>query len=593
MSNNPGKQPKNRSGSIFNWPLTRRIFGLAGPYKKSVYIAIVLTLIGAVLAPYRTYLIKVTLEDYVAPGDYNGLVNIILLMVVLLLANTAINFWQGYITAWLGQTVIKDLRLKVYNFITRLKMRYFDRTPVGTMVTRTVNDIETLSNVFSEGLIVITGDILQIIVILAFMFSIDWRLSLVSLSVMPLLLISAYVFKEKVKKSFTEVRNAVANLNAFVQEHITGMQIVQIFNREKEEYDRFKSINGLHRDANIRGVMYYSVFFPVVEIITALATGLVVWYGIKLIIGGNISYGVIVTFIMFINQFFRPIRQLADRVNTLQMGMVAAERVFKLIDETDQLEPSGTYKPGRIKGEVEFKNVWFAYNEEDWVLKDISFKVEEGKSLALVGATGAGKSSIINLINRYYAINKGEILVDGRNVSDYDVYDLRTNVAVVLQDVFLFSGSVESNIRLYDEKITREKIIEAARLIGADSFIQRLPGGYDFDVMERGSSLSVGQRQMISFIRALAADPKVLILDEATSSVDSETEELIQHAIEVLMKGRTSIAIAHRLSTIQHADRILVLDKGQVVESGTHNELLAAKGYYEKLYNYQFAGVAG
>ena len=577
---------------MFNWPLTRRIFSLAGPYKKSVYIAIVLTLIGAVLAPYRTYLIKVTLDDYVATSDYNGLINIVLLMVVLLLVNTAINFWQGYLTAWLGQTVIKDLRLRVYGFITRLKMKYFDRTPVGTMVTRSVNDIETLSNVFSEGLIVITGDILQIVVILFFMFNIDWRLSLVSLSVMPLLLISAYVFKEKVKKSFTEVRNAVANLNAFVQEHITGMHIVQIFNREKEEYDRFKSINGLHRDANIRGVMYYSVFFPVVEIITALATGLVVWYGVKLIIGGDISYGVIVTFIIFINQFFRPIRQLADRVNTLQMGMVAAERVFKLIDETDQLEPTGTYKPGRIKGDVEFKNVWFAYNEEDWVLKDISFKVEEGKSLALVGATGAGKSSIVNLINRYYAINKGEILIDGRNVSEYDVYDLRTNVAAVLQDVYLFSGSIESNIRLYDETITREKIIEAAKLIGADTFIQRLPGGYDFNVMERGSSLSVGQRQMISFIRALAADPKVLILDEATSSVDSETEELIQHAIEVLMQGRTSIAIAHRLSTIQHADRILVLDKGQIVESGTHDELLNAKGFYEKLYNYQFAGVA-
>ncbi|HYG16918.1 MAG TPA: ABC transporter ATP-binding protein, partial [Bacteroidia bacterium] len=540
----------------------------------------------------RTYLIKVTLDDYVATSDYNGLINIVLLMVVLLLVNTAINFWQGYLTAWLGQTVIKDLRLRVYGFITRLKMKYFDRTPVGTMVTRSVNDIETLSNVFSEGLIVITGDILQIVVILFFMFNIDWRLSLVSLSVMPLLLISAYVFKEKVKKSFTEVRNAVANLNAFVQEHITGMHIVQIFNREKEEYDRFKSINGLHRDANIRGVMYYSVFFPVVEIITALATGLVVWYGVKLIIGGDISYGVIVTFIIFINQFFRPIRQLADRVNTLQMGMVAAERVFKLIDETDQLEPTGTYKPGRIKGDVEFKNVWFAYNEEDWVLKDISFKVEEGKSLALVGATGAGKSSIVNLINRYYAINKGEILIDGRNVSEYDVYDLRTNVAAVLQDVYLFSGSIESNIRLYDETITREKIIEAAKLIGADTFIQRLPGGYDFNVMERGSSLSVGQRQMISFIRALAADPKVLILDEATSSVDSETEELIQHAIEVLMQGRTSIAIAHRLSTIQHADRILVLDKGQIVESGTHDELLNAKGFYEKLYNYQFAGVA-
>lgn len=584
MSEQPKKKKKG-----FDWPLTRRIFALAGPYKKSIWLATILTLVGAVLAPWRTDLIRLTLDEEVAKGDMQGLINMTLLMIALLLINTAINFWQGYVTAWLGQVVIKDLRLKVYDFISRVKLRYFDRTPVGTMVTRTVNDIEALANIFSEGLIVISGDILQIIVILYFMFSVDWRLTLVSLTVMPLLLLAAYVFKEKVKKSFTDVRNAVANLNAFVQEHITGMQIVQIFNREKEEYRRFKKINSEHRDANIRSVMYYSVFFPVVEIITALATGLVVWYGVKEIVGGGITYGVIVTFILFINQFFRPIRQLADRINTLQMGMVSAERVFKLIDDEELTEATGGYKPEKVRGEVEFKNVWFAYNEEEWVLKDISFKVEEGKSLALVGATGAGKSSIVNLINKFYPINKGEILVDGRNVNDYDINSLRSNIAVVLQDVFLFSGSVAANINLYDDHISRDKIIEAAKLVGAHGFISRLPGGYDFNVMERGSSLSTGQRQMISFIRALAADPKILILDEATSSVDSETEELIQHAIEVLMQGRTSIAIAHRLSTIQHADNILVLDKGQIVEQGNHEQLLAQKGYYEKLYNYQFA----
>lgn len=576
---------------MFDWPLIRRIFGLAAPYKKQVYLAIFVTLVSAWLGPYRTKLIKDVLDNDVAKGDYEGLINMTLFMIALLIVNTAINFWQSYVTAWLGQAVIKDLRLKVYAFVTRLKLKFFDRTPVGTMVTRTVSDIESLSNVFSEGLIVIAGDVLQIGVILYFMFSLNWQLTLVCLSVLPLLLIAAYIFKEKVKSSFTEVRNAVANLNAFVQEHITGMQIVQIFNREREEYKRFKSINAMHRDANIRSVMYYSVFFPVVEIITALATGLVVWYGVKGVIGGDITYGIIVSFIVFINQFFRPIRQLADRINTLQMGMVAADRVFKLIDDKAQLEPEGTYKPDTLKGEVEFKNVWFAYNEEDWVLRDVSFKVKEGKTLALVGATGAGKSSIVNLINKFYTVNQGEILVDHRNVNDYQLASLRSNVAVVLQDVFLFSGSISDNVRLYDDYISKEKIIEAAKLIGAEEFIQRLPGGYDFNVMERGSSLSVGQRQMISFIRALAADPKILILDEATSSVDSETEELIQHAIEVLMKGRTSIAIAHRLSTIQNADEILVLEKGQIVESGTHEELLNGKGYYEKLYNFQFAGV--
>lgn len=583
------KDPKNKKQKGYDWALIVRIFGLARPYKGFVIGAVILTLASAVLTPVRTKLIQLALDNHVAKGDYEGLVNISLLLVGLLIINTFVNFGQSYITALLGQSVIKDLRLKVYNFVTKLKLKYFDKTPVGTMVTRTVSDIEALSNVFSEGLIIIAGDLLQIGVILYLMFSTDWRLTLVCLSVLPLLIFATYIFKEKVKKSFSEVRNAVSNLNAFVQEHITGMQIVQIFNREKEEYQRFKSINTLHRNAHIRSVMYYSVFFPVVEVITAVATGLVVWYGVRQSIGSALSFGVIVSFIMYINQFFRPLRQLADRINTLQMGMVSAERVFKLIDDKKQQEPSGTYIPEKVKGDVEFKNVWFAYNDEDWVLKDISFKVEEGKSLALVGATGAGKSSIINLINKFYQINKGEILVDNVNVNEFDIYKLREQVAVVLQDVFLFSGSISSNVALYDDKISKEKIIEASKMIGAHHFIQRLPGGYDFNVMERGNQLSVGQRQMISFIRALAADPKILILDEATSSVDSETEELIQNAIEILMKGRTSIAIAHRLSTIQHANHILVMDKGKIVESGTHDELLEGKGYYERLYNYQFA----
>lgn len=589
MDKQPDTSPKKKKG--ISWPLTRRIFALAAPYKKFVYLSIVLTLLGAVLGPYRTNLVGHILDEQVANKDYPGLLTMCLWLVVLLFINTIVNFGQAFVTAWLGQSVIKDLRLKVFEFITRIQLKYFDRTPVGTMVTRTVSDIEALSNVFSEGLIVIAGDLLQIGFILYLMFSQDWRLTLVCLSVLPILIFATYIFKEKVKKSFGEVRNAVANLNAFVQEHISGMHIVQIFNREKEEYQRFKSINDAHRKANIRGVMYYSVFFPIVEIITAIATGLVVWYGVSQTANNTITFGTIVSFILFINLFFRPLRQIADRINTLQMGMVAAERVFKLIDDKEQQEVNGSHAPAELKGEVEFKNVWFAYNNEDWVLKDVSFKVEEGKSLALVGATGAGKSSIISLINKFYTLNKGDILVDGHSINDYNLSALRSKIAVVLQDVFLFSGSIASNVRLYDEEISKEKIVEASKLIGAHHFIERLPGGYEFNVMERGSSLSVGQRQMVSFIRALAFDPKVLILDEATSSVDSETEELIQNAIQVLMQGRTSIAIAHRLSTIQHADRILVLDKGQIVESGTHDELLTQKGYYERLYNYQFVGV--
>jgi ATP-binding cassette subfamily B protein len=589
MANKSDKKKEENTGSKYSWSLLGRIFMLAAPYKGFVVLAVILTLVGAWLAPFRTDLIRVMLDDYVAKGDGEGLLRLTYVLIGLLIVNAFVNFGQSWVTAFLGQSVIKDLRLRVYSFVTRLKLKYFDKTPVGTVVTRTVSDIESLSNVFSSGFIVIAGDLLQIGIILYYMFNTNWQLTLVCLSVLPLLIAATYIFKEKVKKSFTQVRNAVSNLNAFVQEHITGMQIVQIFNREKEEYKRFESINTLHRNANIKSVLYYALFFPVVEIITATATALVVWYGIRQSIGGNISFGTIVSFILYINLFFRPLRQIADRVNTLQMGMVSAERVFKLIDSKQDAEPSGNYAPETIKGNVEFKNVWFAYNDEEWVLKDISFKVEEGGTLALVGATGAGKSSIVNLINKFYRINKGEILVDGVNVNEYDTYALRKHVAVVLQDVFLFSGSVASNVRLYDDHITKDQIVEASKLIGAHGFVERLPGGYDFNVMERGSSLSVGQRQMISFIRALAVDPKLLILDEATSSVDSETEELIQNAIEILMKGRTSIAIAHRLSTIQHANRILVLDKGKIVESGTHDELLANKGYYEKLHNYQFA----
>ncbi len=434
---------------------------------------------------------------------------------------------------------------------------------MGTAVTRTVSDIETIADIFSEGLINISGDVLQILFIVVVMFYTDVELSLISLSVLPLLLLSSYIFKEKVKKSFQDVRTQVARLNAFVQEHITGMHIVQIFNREKAEFTKFKRINKEHRDANIRSVLYYSVFFPVVEIITAMSIGLLVWWGTKGMLSNEVSAGTIIMFIMFINMFFRPIRQLADRVNSLQMGMVSAERIFALIDDKTNLEHSGTLKPDHMTGKLEFDHVWFAYKDNHHVLKDITFDLQPGKTLALVGATGAGKSSIINLLTRFYEINQGTIRIDGNDIRDLDLEWLRKNIAVVLQDVFLFSGSVEDNIRLNHPEISSEKIREAAIAVGADPFISRLPGGYQFDVKERGNSLSVGQRQLISFIRALAFDPRILILDEATSSVDTETERLIQQAIRVLMKGRTAIVIAHRLSTIQNADEIIVLEKGR------------------------------
>lgn len=574
----------NIKGNIFDIQLTKRIFGLASPYKKQLWFAFFLTISNAVLGPARPYLIQYILDKPVADKNTELLVQLMVSVTILLIVNTFVSFYQSYITSWLGQAVIKDLRKKVYDYVIRLKLSVIDRTPVGTLVTRTVSDIETLSNVFSEGIIMIVGDILQILVIVGLMFYTDWKLTLVSLSVLPLLLFSAYIFKEKVKTSFDEVRGAVARLNAFVQEHIVGMQVVQSFNKQGQVQDKFKAINADHRDANIRGVLYYSIFFPVVEIITAMAIGLVVWFGVKQTLYSDLSFGVIVAFIMYINMFFRPIRQLADRVNTLQMGMMASNRVFHLIDEKANTEPGGKHIPQHFKGDIAFKNVWFAYKDEHWVLKDISFEVKEGKSLAFVGSTGAGKSTITNLLNRFYDIQKGEILVSGVPVKDYDLHALRSHIGVVLQDVFLFSGSIRDNISLFDPNIKKERIEEAAHLIGAHHFIQSLPGGYDFDVKERGGLLSVGQRQLISFIRALAFNPEIIILDEATSSVDTETEELIQQAIKVLMKGRTSIAIAHRLSTIRTADEIIVLEKGQIAERGNHEQLLALEGVYSKLY---------
>jgi ATP-binding cassette subfamily B protein len=450
-----------------------------------------------------------------------------------------------------------------------------------------VSDIETLADVFSEGLAAIIGDLLQIVTILGVMFYIDWKLTLVSLSTLPLLIISTYVFKEKIKVTFNDVRNAVANLNSFLQEHITGMTIVQLFNREKREFDKFKEINREHRAAHIRSVLYYSVYFPVAEIIQAIGIGLVVWYGAVGVLGMDLQIGILISFIMYLQLFFRPIRMIADRFNTLQMGVVSSSRIFKLLASSEHIANEGSFSPEKVQGNVRLDQVWFAYKEEDYVLKNISFEVKKGQTIALVGATGAGKSSIINLISRFYEINKGSITIDGTNIQDFELSALRKHIGVVLQDVFLFSSSIYQNITLGNPNITKEQVLAAAELVGASKFIEKLPGGLEYNVMERGATLSVGQRQLISFVRAMVYNPEILILDEATSSVDSETEELIQESIEKMMQGRTSIVIAHRLSTIQKADQILVLNKGEIVETGTHQSLLEKGGYYTQLHQMQ------
>jgi ATP-binding cassette, subfamily B, multidrug efflux pump len=582
-----------KSGNIFDLPVLRRLATFMTPYKNQFVGLVVLTLLLAALAPTRPYLIQLAIDGPVAAREWSGLWTMTLILIGLLVFQAIIQYLHTFYSGWIGQYIIKDIRVRLYKHLLSLRLKFFDKTPIGRLVTRNVNDIETLADVFSEGLASIIGDLLQLIFILGVMFYTDWKLTLVSLSTLPLLLISTYVFKEKIKVAFNDVRNAVSNLNSFVQEHITGMNIVQIFNSEEREYKKFKEINYEHKRANLRSVLYYSVYFPVAEIIQAAGIGLVVWYGSRGVLQDVSSLGVLIAFIMYIQMFFRPIRMIADRFNTLQMGIVSSSRIFKLLDSQEHIDNNGTLQPATITGEVKFEKVWFAYNDEEYVLKNIDFEVEAGKTIALVGATGAGKSSVINLLNRFYEINSGHIQVDGVDVREYDVATLRKHIGVVLQDVFLFSDTIHNNITLNNPEISREKVREAAKLVGALKFIEKLPGGFDYNVMERGNTLSVGQRQLISFVRAMVYDPKIIVLDEATSSVDTETEEMIQKAIEKLMKGRTSIVIAHRLSTIQKAHQILVLDKGEIKEKGTHEELLAMNGFYTKLHQMQYKEVAG
>jgi ATP-binding cassette subfamily B protein len=579
------------TASFFDWKLLRRVMGYAAPYKNRFWISVILAIVLAALTPLRPLLIQRTVNEYIVGEIPRMVIFVTMIQLGIILVETALRFGFTFLTAWLGQAVVMDLRLATYDKILRLHLSQFDRTPVGTLTTRTVNDIESINDIFAEGLVPIIADILSIVCVLTYMFSADWRLTLIALIPFPIILIATYIFKESINRSFQSVRNAVAALNAFVQEHLTGMFIVQAFAAEQLELDKFKKINRQHRDANIKAIFAYSVFFPVVEIVLALSIGLVVWYTAKEALALQQSQqGTVIAFILCLNLLFRPLRVLADKFNVLQMGVIASERVFNVLDNPEAVPPF-TNKPLeslRFSGKIEFENVHFAYDPAVPVLKGISFVAHPGETIALVGPTGSGKTSITSLLNRLYDFQLGQIKIDNLPIQSYELETLRGQVGVVLQDVFLFSGSIYDNITLRNASISRDRVEEAARMIGLHDFICSLPGGYDYDVRERGLTLSLGQRQLLSFIRALLYNPSILILDEATSSIDSESEQLIQQAIEKLVQGRTSIVVAHRLSTIRKANRIIVLGKGEILEMGTHADLIAKNGHYAQLCRAQF-----
>jgi ATP-binding cassette subfamily B protein len=579
---------KSKTGEVLNIPLLKRVIVFAKPYKTQFIIAAISAIILSFLAPARPMLINYAIDNYILIEDASNLLRITIILISLLFLEGFIQFFYMYLSNWIGQHVILDLRKKIFKHILSLKMKYFDNTPIGTLVTRSVSDIETIADIFSQGLLVIIAELLKLVIVIIVMFYTDWRLTIISLSTIPVLLIATNLFKKNIKTSFQDVRTQVSNINSFVQEHLVGMNIVQIFNREEAEFKKFKEINVLHRDAHLRSIFYYAVFFPIVEVLSAASIGLIVWYGGQNILTENtITPGEIIAFILFIHMMFRPIRQLADRFNVLQMGIVGSERVFKILDTEEKINNNGTTEIEEIHGSISFSNVWFAYKDKQWVLKDLTFNIEAGKMLALVGQTGSGKSSIIRVLNRFYEINKGKITLDGISIEEIPINSLRKNIALVQQEVFLFSDSLINNITLYDDSISKESIIHAAKEIGIHKFISSLPGSYDYKVGERGVTLSSGQRQLIAFLRVYLRDPKILILDEATASIDSETEALIQTALGKLSENRTTIIIAHRLSTIIQSDKIILLKEGNVLEQGSHNSLIKMKGSYAKMYENQ------
>ena len=579
---------ESKTGKVLDISLLFRVIAFAKPYKKQFIIATISAIILSFLGPIRPMLINYAIDNFIIISDPENLLKITILLIALLFCEGFIQFFYIYLSTWIGQNVILDLRKKIFKHIISLKMKFFDKTPIGTLVTRAVSDIETIADIFSQGLLVIIAELLKLVIVLVFMFYTDWRLSIIALLTIPVLLVATAWFKRNIKASFQDVRDKVSSINSFVQEHIVGMNIVQIFNREEAEFKKFKKINAEHRDAHLRSIFYYAVFFPVVEVLSAVSIGLVVWYGGEGIIKGkDITIGEIIAFILFIHMMFRPIRQLADRFNILQMGIVGSERVFRIIDTDEKIKNEGVNELNDLKGNISFDKVWFRYKEEQWILKDLNFSVDAGKFLALVGHTGAGKSSIIRILNRFYEIEKGKIQIDNLSIDQITLDSLRENIALVQQEVFLFSDSILNNISLYEESITKNQIVQASKEIGIYEFIMSLPNGFNYVVGERGVTLSSGQRQLIAFLRVYVRNPKILILDEATASIDSSTEALLQNALKKLSENRTTIVIAHRLSTIVNADKILLLEEGKILEEGTHRSLLGTKGEYYKMYQNQ------
>ena len=580
------------SSNQLDLQLLKRVLAEAAPYKSLLLSTTLMAVLLAPLATIRPWLVQKMVDEHIVFFDLEGLFRLAVLFIVVLFLHAFLTYLFTYLSGVLGQVVVRDLRIKIFNHINRFNLSYFDKTPIGTSTTRTISDVETINTVFSQGVITILADILTFFVVLGIMFITSWELTLIALTTSPFLVLASYIFKEKVKSSFQSVRSEISRMNAFLQERISGMRIVQIFNAEKASMLRFKIINKEYTKANLDSVLYYAVFYPVVEIISAASLGLMVWWGAKGVIGESVSMGALIAFPIYLNMLFNPIRILADKFNTLQMGLVASDRVFALLDNQVEQEISGKLSPEKFKGEVVFDHVNFAYQGEEWVLKNINFYIKPGQTLAIVGATGSGKTSIISLINRFYTHQSGLISIDGIDIKEYHLQALRHRIALVLQDVFLFSGSVLENITLRDKSISRDKVISAAKMIGAHDFIAKLPGGYDYQVMERGATLSMGQRQLISFVRALVFEPDILILDEATSSIDPASESIIQKAIETLITKRTSIIIAHRLSTVMHAHQILVMQRGEVMESGSPEELLKnEEGLFRKLHDMQFIQV--